>query len=438
MMRLRTWIAAVALLGAAAGAAAQATSAGDSTRAVRDLVQLALQRSPLVREARANLAASEGDLQQSRAALLPHADLSASTRGIALGGDGLVNPAQANAVVSYMLYDFERARSQIRSREFQSMGMAERIRAARGTAAFDTVTAYLQLLRSERSAAVYREHVQELSSLVDKLRDIVWTFPGRRSELTQAETRLAQIRDSLTQVEARAREAQLAILRETGTQVRDAASAALPELPDAREEDLLGQAAQDLPQVRAAKAEASALRAQARETRASLLPQVDLQLSKPFGRNIAGYVPATQVGVVARWSAFDGRAADGAARALEERALAAEERGHQALVSAEFNIRAAAADARTQRARAVDLRRIATGTDQVRQDTFTLWRDLARRSMLDVLMAENEHLNTRLSLVSAQVDQQLSLARMRHEAGTLVPWLLGDEPALNADRAQGQ
>jgi outer membrane protein TolC len=51
---------------------------------------------------------------------------------------------------------------------------------------------------------------------------------------------------------------------------------------------------------------------------------------------------------------------------------------------------------------------------------------LGKRSLLEVLTAENEHLSTLVNLATSELDQQLALARLRFESGTLVSWMFVD------------
>lgn len=425
----RSLALAAALSLAAACHAQPAPGAVDPLATLRSLAQMAADRSPLVREARANLSAADADLRQSRGGLYPRLEFSGTSRGEPVGSrSGVVTPARLEAAVTYNLYDFGRQRSQIRARESQAEAMRERVASARETAVHEAISAYLQLMRSEREVAVVEQHIRDLRSLVDKLRSIVAVFPGRRSELTQAETRVGQAGDNLATLSAHAREAQLALLRHTGQQLSSLAGAPLPVLPETAEAALLAQAREKHPALRAARFEAAALLRQADEARLAQRPEVDVQVIKPVGRDINGFTSPAQVALTAKWAAFDGFAADANANAFAERARAAEERGEQAFQELEFNLRAARAELETQTRRAADLERLAVGTDQVRRDTYDLWRELGRRSLLDVLTAENEHLNTRLSLVTAEVDRQLALLRMQHEAGVLADLLL-DAPA---------
>jgi len=64
----------------------------------------------------------------------------------------------------------------------------------------------------------------------------------------------------------------------------------------------------------------------------------------------------------------------------------------------------------------------------VRLDYREQWEALGRRTMLEVLTAENEHMSTLVSLASSEVDQHLAATRLRFESGTLVAWMFEAVP----------
>lgn len=409
--------------------ASELPNRGPGLSDLQRLVFIALERSPLMKEAQANWRASLQDVEEAKAALYPRVEFNANTAGNRLeGGQAPTVNARAGAAVNYNLVDFGKTRNAISAREFQSSAYLGKMQQAREQAVYETVMAYLQLVKFQRLMGVYRQHIGDLESLVGKLAEIVAVFPGRRSELTQARTRLAQARDSLLAMEARKREAQLTLLRQVGAgQVSDVKADALPSFEGDDLARLLEIAESRHPSVITARAESESARATLAEARASHRPQIDLQLTKQTGRDEAGTSSPAQVFVAARWNAFQGFGDKANEQALLERAAAAEERVGQSLIEVDFKIRSAKSEADALAGRLREHEGLVASTDQVRKDYFVQWRDLGRRSLLDVLTAENEHLNTVLNHRGSEVDHALALARMRFEAGFLKEWLVGDD-----------
>jgi adhesin transport system outer membrane protein len=400
------------------------------------LVGQAMEHSPTIREAQANAQAATHDVSQAQSGLWPRVEFSANSPSANLDQSTTAATARAGANVVYNLVDFGKTRKQIAGREFQSLSLQDRLRTVRETAAFDTANAYLELIKHQRLEGIYNAHIDELQGLTNKLSEIVAVFAGRRSELTQAQTRLGQANDALLSVQAKKRQFKLELMRQIGSYTRlTSVPDALPLVPEEGASLLMDAVRTQHPAIRSAMADAAVARAQVDEARAAQKPQVDLVLSSQTGLDANGFAAPTQLYVTAKWVAFDGFGSKNNQQALQERALAAEARAGQILQEVEFNIQSAQSNYRSLSLRAKELTALLRDTDQVRKDYYDQWRELGRRSLLDVLTAESEHLSTQVSLATAQVDQVMAAVRMRHESGGFREWLLGD--ALSAPSGQG-
>lgn len=408
---------------------------GPAMLPLQRMVRVALDRSPAAREAAANWRSAQQEVAQSKAGLWPRLEVSGNTSAAKLD-NGTADTAKGGvgAVASYTLLDFGRTNRQIDARQQLASSMQAKVQLARETTAYETVNAYLQLLKHERLIKIYEQHMVELSDLVGKLSEIVAVFEGRASELTQAKTRLAQTRDALNVQKARKRDVQLQLLRQIGQETPTTIDVnELPQFPADTRGFTLDQAIQRHPLLVAARAEAASAAALVEEAKAAQEPQVELQLAKQSGKNVLNQSHPLQLYVSAKWTAFQGFGDKANELALSERAQAANERINQLKIELEFNLNSAWAEFEAQSTRVEGLRDLLNGTDQVRQDYYVQWRDLGKRSLLDVLTAENEHLNTQLSYVTSEIDREIALAKVRHEAGMLKEWLVGDEGTAVAD-----
>ena len=274
---------------------------------LRLLVRESVNRSPAIREAQANWRAAEQDALQARAGAWPKLDITANSGSARLESGGSTGPANLALSATYTVFDFGRLRHQVDARDQQAGALENQFRTVIDGTVYDTANAYLQWIKQTRLNKVYDQHIVELAGLIDKLAATVQVLPGRRSELTQAQTRMAQAQDALAAVQAKQREHQLSLTRLTGLTLTPALSAAdLPALPEDTEGLLESVAAQDHPTLRAARAEATAARARLAEIQAGQKPQIDLQASKQTGTDVYGAVSPAQLFVTARWTAFDG------------------------------------------------------------------------------------------------------------------------------------
>jgi adhesin transport system outer membrane protein len=393
---------------------------------LQTLVSRALEFSPAIQEAYGNARAAGYDVSQAQSGLWPRVELNANSPSVNLENNNAVG-SRVGASVVYNLVDFGKTRKQISSREFQFASLQDRLRTVSETTAFDTANAYLELVKHQRLENLYAAHIDDLQALTHKLAEIVAVFPGRRSELTQAQTRLGQANDSLLAVQAKKRQYRLDLMRQLGSYAPMASFAdALPDIPRETIQTLMESVKTQHPAIRSALAEASAVRAQVEEAQAAQKPQVDLIFSSQSGLDSNGLAAPAQLYVTAKWLAFDGYGGKNSEQALSERALAAEARAGQLLQEVEFKVRSAQEELQSLSARAEELTALLRDTAQVRKDYYDQWRELGRRTLLDVLTAENEHLSTQLSLATSQVDQVIAAVRMRHEAGIFQAWLVGD------------
>lgn len=131
-----------------------------------------------------------------------------------------------------------------------------------------------------------------------------------------------------------------------------------------------------------------------------------------------------------KWNLFQGFAAKSQEKAAIERANAAQEKYRQMIFEIEYKLDSSWADYVNQSARADSLKTLSQSTEQVRSDYFTQWETLGRRSLLEVLTAENEHLTTMVNLATSELDKQIALTRMRFESGTLATWMFGEAQVL--------
>jgi len=415
-----------------AAMAGQWPDLGVSMWPLQDLVAQAVAHAPTIREAQANAQAARYDVNQAQAGLLPKVELNANSGSATVDPSATATSARVGANVVYNLVDFGRTRKQIEGREYQSLSLQDRLRTVRETAAFDTANAYLELLKQQRLEAIYTAHIDDLQSLIRKLSEIVAVFAGRRSELTQAQTRLGQAHDALLAIQTKKRQIKLELMRQIGSYTKQiAVPDVLPVIPPELTARLLDGIEKRHPAIRSAQAEAAVARAQVEEAKAAQKPQIDLVMGTQSGLEPNSGASPAQLYVTAKWVAFDGNGSKSNQQSLVAKAEAADARTLQTLQEVEFNVQSAESSYRSLSTRVNELIALLRDTDQVRKDYYDQWRELGRRSLLDVLTAESEHLNTQLNLATTQVDQVIAAVRLRHEAAAFSTWLLGDmDPAM--------
>lgn len=400
---------------------------------LKRLSGIALLRSPQLRDAEAAWHAAQMDIDDAKGARWPRVDVNANSKSKMFGtgnpyGNGTTN--RATLSVSYTLYDGGKIGKQISAREYQEQSARAKFLQVREQTAFDTVSAYLQILKYRRLVELHQQNIERLELLVAKMSEIVQTIVGRRSELTQATARLLQAKDSKTAAEARLREYEIQLLKLVGPEnLPKAAVDSVPAIAPIAPEAGMEAAQKGHPLLLAAEADKLALTATAEAIRkGNYWPTFDLQASKTSGVDIMGYSDPGQMYVALKWNLFQGLSGRAQEKSMLERANAAQEKYQQTVFEIEYKLNSAWADYTNQMERVASLKVLATNTEQVRSDYFAQWETLGRRTLLEVLTAENEHVSTMVNLATGELDQQLASARLRFESGTLALWLFSETP----------
>lgn len=398
---------------------------------IRRLAGVALLRSPQLRDAESVWHAAQLDIDEVNGARWPRVDVSATSKAREFGtgnpyGNGTTN--RASLTVSYTLYDGGKTGNQISAREYQERSARAKFLQVREQTVFDTTSVYLQILKYRRLVVLHEQNIVRLELLVAKMGEIVQTIAGRRSELTQATARLLQAKDSKVAAEASLRGYEIQLLKLVGA--GDNPKTAIGSLPDIEPippDAGMVSAQKGHPLLLAAEADKQALDASAAAIRAgNYSPTFDLQASKTSGVDIMGYSNPGQVYVTLKWNAFQGLSGSAQEKSMHERANAAQERYQQTVFEIEYKLNSAWEDYKYQIERVASLKLLAANTEQVRSDYFAQWETLGRRSLLEVLTAENEHMTTMASLASSELDEQIAATRLRYESGTLAAWMFAE------------
>jgi adhesin transport system outer membrane protein len=261
-----------------------------------------------------------------------------------------------------------------------------------------------------------------MATLVKMLSEIVAVDRGRGSELTQAKARLLQAEAARDSAQAKVRDAELKLQKLLGETT--------PAIPRTRDWPIRpGNLPQLLQQVdshsslRQIESEANAADLHSKAVKASGLPSVSWVASANAGVGGTGQRAPWQTMLTLNWGAFRGGSTKAATAAAGYRAQATWQRFDQQRRDLEYGIRAADQDAHTMLSRADQYARLSAETDQVRKAFFEQWYHLGKRTLLDVLLAENDHYGNSVSEVTNRFDGYTAVLQEYASAGALVGWL---------------
>jgi adhesin transport system outer membrane protein len=333
------------------------------------------------------------------------------------------------ATASLPVYDFGRINAQVDSRLATSTAQGERLRGVYETVAADTMAALVELARNRALLTATENYQERIAQFARMISELIREDRGRSSELTQVQSRLLQASAARSSIESRLRETDISLARILGDdgQVKslvDAAShvtvmsAVLTPPPL---EPLLA-AIDRHPLIRQLMAETEAQSQLANALGSARLPQFNALA----GRTPINPGATTQyldyAGVTMSVPLYRGSGDVAAERSARERELAVRERREQTERDLNARIRLSFQNMTSQLERADEYAQLMQISDRVRKDFYEQWSQLGRRSLFELLSAENEHHSLRLAWINSVHDSLASQMRMRGEAGSYSEW----------------
>ncbi len=409
---------------------AAAAAAADPRGALQMLVRDALERSQAVGASKMLAEAAMSDVEETRAARALQANM---TAGLGPGGalqQGSSETAAAqlrgSVNVSKLLFDGGRSerftdwRTQLaESAHFGHLSQREQI-------ALTAVTVALERSRFRMQTQVYKQNVRKMACLVEALETIVRADKGRASELVQARKSQQQAELALSQSQGAIRQTEVRLRRLVGDGLPSSEGLStvftgVPELPQlVADVERSAEMAQLDAQVAASGqfAEAVALGGK---------PQVSLIANGGGAAGVGGSGGSTRsgsfsVGVLMNLPLYN-PALGPATDAARKRARAATLQRAEELESRRFRVAEVHEQALAAQDRVKRLADVLRESEQVRTSTLQQWQQLGRRSLFDVMGAENEHYNLRVAYVNALHDVQQLNANLLSLGRGVSAWL---------------
>lgn len=426
---------------------------------LRDALAQAYQGNPTLTGARAGLRALDEGVPQAKA--LGRPTLSATT-GLVQNFNTVNTLAGARSLTAQLnvglpIYQGGRVGSAVRAADSRVESGRSSLRGTEAQVFTQVVAAYMNVVRDQRVVALNESNVRVLETNLRASRDRFEVGDLTRTDVAQSEARLAQARSQLISAQA-----QLTISRENYLQVVGSPAIALepppalPNLPTVADA-AVDRALQDNPDLLAARANERASGYDTRVARADQLPRLNATGGVAYNNylgtldNAVGIPGAlvrqeqtTQnVGLTATLPLYQA----GAVASRIRQARARESQALEQTIAVERNIvaQARSAFASYQSANAVIVsQRTAVSANTLALEGTRAENSVGTRTVLDVLDAEQELLNSQVSLVAAERDAYVAgfalLAAMGHaeardlglDGGALY------DPLLNYNRVRGR
>ena len=449
-LRRARWLSGLALGAMMLAPAAQAET-------LQDALSKAYENNPTLTGARAGQRANDENVPIQKSQGLPQVGAQVDYQeNLVLPGNAFFSPKRSVNVggqVSVPIYQGGAVRNAVKAAKFRVEAGQADLRATEASIFSQTVGAYMDVIRDQAIVQLNQKNVAVLRTNLQASSDRFEIGDLTRTDVAQSQARLALAEGDLRTAESNlisSRESYIRLVGDTPVDLEQPPM--LPNLP-ATAEEAVAIALTNNPDIDAANQLVSASRADISVARASRLPKLSATTTGGYTNNLSSIPPANttsenvtksaQAGLSLTIPLFQGgrpsaqvrQAQSRTSQAIEnyvevERSVIAQTRGAYAAWQANERIITA-----TQQAVSAN----GLSLEGVRAEN-----SVGTRSILDILNAEQEYLNTQVQLVSAQRNSYVAAFSVLAAMGKAEARDLGIEggtlydPEVNYNRVKGQ
>ncbi len=385
---------------------------------LKTAVETAMQTNPEINQAVENKTAIEFEREQAQGLFLPQISVegsvgirrleNATRKSLGIANQELY-PIEGGLRVRQLLYDGGARSNEVKRQASRTDGAAFRVEERAQFVALQVSRQYLDYLLQQRIVAASEDNIAFHSKLVGDLREGVSKGSISIADQQQAEERQQAARARLTEANQDLVNTAASFRTLTGLDLID--GAALPpsladSIPATLEASLIRTREQN-PRIREAQADLDAAHAVVTKAKSEMAPTLSLEGNARIGDDIDGFRGQTndlQGGLVMRWDIFSG----GIKRAKVQEMY---RREREALFRLEQMMREAEEDARVAWNTWDSQGKLVKELDQQSQVSDELLRsyraqfNVGRRSLLDVLDAQNTRYNVQVRAETARFAQ---------------------------------
>ncbi|MDD9901094.1 MAG: TolC family outer membrane protein [Alphaproteobacteria bacterium] len=322
---------------------------------------------------------------------------------------------RASLTLTQLLFDGMGTQSEIKRQKHRVETSAHRVAEVAEFAGLDVVQAYLEVLRQRDLLAIAGANVSDHVKILDTIKTGASAGTVTEGDVAQAQARLAQARATTASTEQDLRTAEALFIEKVGEMPGDMA---FPEVPrdalPATVEDGVRLALTNSPTLDIFESDIKVAMAEYEGTGSTLYPRVEIQANAMEGSDINGLDGnhnTQSVLAVMRWNLFRGGADKFRQQEYLYRHAQAKERRAQAARQVEKDMRDTWAGMLASGERARQFLDQANANEKV-VNVYLDQFSLDRRTLLDVLDAQNELFVSRSSHISALYTEMFAVYRV--------------------------
>jgi adhesin transport system outer membrane protein len=401
---------------------------------LRDAVAVGVATNPEYGVVAASRRATDEELEQGHALFLPSVDVRADTGyehtddpgTRARGDDENLWRYDAQLTLTQMLFDGWDAKYEVERQEARVQSSANRVRETAELVGLAIVESYLEVLRQRHLLVIARQNVDEHTGIMQQIDQGVSAGRSTQADMEQAKARLAAARATESSTRQALRVAEAQYRQEVG----DApGQLTLPVIPyDALAADVgleVDKALSHSPTLDIFESDIEVAYAESLKTRSTFYPQVDFQLNGREAHNtggVEGRDTSASALVVLNWNLYRGGADKARSREFIHRHQQSKESRTEAARAVENDVRQTWASMVSAGERAREFSaQVDANVEVVKayKDQF----NLDRRTLLDVLDAQNELFVSRSNTINAEFLEIFAVYRLLALKGALLPTL---------------
>lgn len=378
--------------------------------------------------------ATDEELRQGKALFLPSVDTRAdagwehsddpATRAGAGDDEENMFRYDLQVTLTQLLFDGWESRYEVERQKARVNSAAYRVRETAELVGLSIVESYLEVLRQRQLLMISRENEIEHLSILTMIENGVGAGRNTQADLEQARARLAEARANIANTTQALRNAESVYKQEVG----DAPGfLELPRIPYGSlepniEEEVL-RALAFSPTLDIFESDIEVAYAEAQGTRSTFYPNFDLELNARHGEDLGGVEgddTSASALVVMNWNLYRGGSDMARSREFIHRHQQTKEERSEAARALESDVRQTWASMEASATRAQQFAAQAAANSQVvkaYRDQFSL----NRRTLLDVLDAQNELFVSRSNTISSEYLEMLAVFRLLALKGSLLP-----------------
>lgn len=419
-------------------AAAGKSSAGLPGKVtIADAVSFGVTTNPEYMRNADNRRATDEELRQAQGLWLPSLDFQADlggemTNNFTTHHDGKGNSTdtlfrrQAGLTLTQMLFDGFSTKYENTRQQARVLSAAHRVKEASELTGVSIVEAYLDVLRQRELLTIARQNVNDHLNIVDQIQDSANAGRSTQADNEQAKARLASSRANEASIRESLRIAESNFIQQVGDPPQDLVMPLVPvDTLEKNVDEEVKISLHQSPTIDIYEADVQVAHQEFEKSKSSFYPKVNLQLNGRSGENLAGVrggdTSASALAVV-NWNLYRGGIDTANVREQINREAQAKEERSKAARQIENDVRTTWARMVSAGERAKEFAAQASAnveTVKAYKDQF----DLGRRTLLDVLDAQNELFVSKSNSVNAEFVEMFAVYRLLGLKGELLPTL---------------